>query len=71
MKTALTASLAIYIKIYATCDNIALLFYKPIKIQDILKVQDISNYLCRKEKDRFLSTHQDMLFRLFSKRIHN
>jgi len=43
MKTALTAFLTVYIKIYATGDNIALLFYKPIKIQDILKVQDISN----------------------------
>ncbi len=43
MKTALTAFSTVYIKIYATCDNIALLFYKLLKIKDILKVQDISN----------------------------
>jgi hypothetical protein len=29
--TAITVFLFVYIKIYAICDNIALLFYKPLK----------------------------------------
>jgi len=31
MKTAITVFSTVYIKIYAICDNIALLFYKPLK----------------------------------------
>jgi len=31
MKTEITVFVTVYIKIYAICENMALLFYKPLK----------------------------------------
>ena len=40
-------------------------YLKIIKRQGFLQVQGVPNQLCRKVKDEFFVTHQDMFFSFF------